>query len=146
MELGQCDGTLQGVVLWRRTAGAEPCAVKASSTVLNGRDEATYRKATRLVPTQLRRCGSWRRLTPSVRGSIKACIPHHLGSINVSLTIPDALLQSARISEAELRQEIAVLLFQRDKLTLAQASRFAHLSRLQFQLSPASHLIPMHPT
>jgi predicted HTH domain antitoxin len=55
------------------------------------------------------------------------------GRTNVSLTIPDALLQSARISEAELRQEIAILLFQRDKLTLAQASRFAHLSRLQFQ-------------
>ena len=66
------------------------------------------------------------------------------GRTNVSLTIPDALLQSARISEAELRQEIAVLLFQRDKLTLAQASRFAHLSRLQFQHLLASRQIPVH--
>ena len=66
------------------------------------------------------------------------------GRTNVSLTIPDALLQSARISEAELRQEIAILLFQRDKLTLAQASRFAHLSRLQFQHLPASRQIPVH--
>jgi len=62
----------------------------------------------------------------------------------VSLTIPDALLQSARISEAELRQEIAVLLCQHDKLTLAQASRFAHLSRLQFQHLLASRQIPVH--
>ena len=62
----------------------------------------------------------------------------------MSLTIPDALLQSARISEAELRQEIAILLFQRDKLTLAQASRFAELSRLQFQHLLASRQIPIH--
>jgi hypothetical protein len=34
------------------TEGAEPYEVKASSTVLNGGDEETYRKATRLVPTQ----------------------------------------------------------------------------------------------
>lgn len=62
----------------------------------------------------------------------------------MSLTIPDALLQSARMSEAELRQEIAVLLFQRDKLTLAQASRFAHLSGLQFQHVLASRQISVH--
>lgn len=66
------------------------------------------------------------------------------GRINVSLTIPDALLQLAQISEAELRQEIAVLLFQRDKLTLAQASRFAHLSRLKFHPLLASRQIPVH--
>ena len=64
--------------------------------------------------------------------------------MSVSLTIPDALLQSARMSEAELRQEIAVLLFERDKLTLAQASRFAHLSRHQFQHVLASRQIPVH--
>ena len=62
----------------------------------------------------------------------------------MSLTIPDALLQSARISETELRQEIAVLLSQHDKLTLAQASRFAYLSRLQFQHLLASRQIPVH--
>jgi predicted HTH domain antitoxin len=48
------------------------------------------------------------------------------------------------MSEAELRQEIAVLLFQRDKLTLAQASRFAQVSRLQFQHVLASRQIPLH--
>ena len=62
----------------------------------------------------------------------------------MSLTIPDALLQSAHMSEVELRQEIAVLLFQRDKLTLAQASRFARSSRLQFQHMLASRQIPVH--
>jgi hypothetical protein len=34
--LGQGAGTRHGVWPWRRTAGAEPCEVKASSTVLNG--------------------------------------------------------------------------------------------------------------
>jgi predicted HTH domain antitoxin len=82
----------------------------------------------------------------TVRYSGKESLPHHTieGRTSVSLTIPDALLQSARMSEAELRQEIAVLLFERDKLTLAQASRFAHLSRLQFQHVLASRQIPVH--
>jgi predicted HTH domain antitoxin len=62
----------------------------------------------------------------------------------VSLPISDALLQAAHMSEAELRQEIAVMLFQRDKLTLAQASQFAHMSRLQFQHMLASRQIPVH--
>ncbi len=35
------------------TKGAAPCAVKVACTVLNGGDEETYHKATRLVPTQL---------------------------------------------------------------------------------------------
>ena len=39
---------------WRWTKGAAPCAVQAARTVLNGGDEETYRKATRLVPTQPR--------------------------------------------------------------------------------------------
>ena len=37
---------------WRSTKGAEPCAVKAASTVLNGGDEETCGNVTRLVPTQ----------------------------------------------------------------------------------------------
>jgi hypothetical protein len=37
-----------------RSEGVEPCEVKASSTVLNGEDEETGRKALRLVLTQRR--------------------------------------------------------------------------------------------
>ena len=62
----------------------------------------------------------------------------------MSLTIPDTFLQTARISEDELRQEIAVMLFQRDKLTLAQASQFARMTRLRFQHILASRQIPVH--
>jgi hypothetical protein len=34
VELGKCEGTLQGALPWRKTAGVEPCAVKAASTVV----------------------------------------------------------------------------------------------------------------
>ena len=40
----------------------------------------------------------------------------------MSLVIPDEVLHSARMSAAELSQEVAILLFQKDKLTLGQAS------------------------
>lgn len=42
----------------------------------------------------------------------------------MSLVIPDDILRAANISARELRQEIALLLFQQDKLTPGQASEF----------------------
>jgi hypothetical protein len=45
----------------------------------------------------------------------------------MSLVVPDEILTATRMTEAEMRQEIAVMLFQREKLTLAQASRFAEM-------------------
>src|SRR5712692_2652199 len=65
--LEKCEGTLHGALPWRRTAGAEPCEVKASSTVLNGGDEETGLFRPRLVATQLPRCGC-RRGSPRAFG------------------------------------------------------------------------------
>ena len=62
----------------------------------------------------------------------------------MSILISDDILQSARLTEDEFKQEIAVLLFQKEKLTLAQASRFAGMTRLQFQHLLASRKIPVH--
>lgn len=62
----------------------------------------------------------------------------------MSLTIPPDVLISARMSEAELRQEIAVMLFQREKLTLGQASELADMDRVGFQHLLASRRIPQH--
>ena len=62
----------------------------------------------------------------------------------MSVTIPDEILQAARISEEELRLELAILLFQKDRLTLAQASGLAGLNRLRFQHLLASRGIPVH--
>ncbi len=62
----------------------------------------------------------------------------------MSLVIPDDILRAANISAGELREEIALLLFQQDKLTLGQASAFTGMSHLKFQRLLASHHIPVH--
>jgi predicted HTH domain antitoxin len=62
----------------------------------------------------------------------------------MSVTIPDDVLRTARMSEAELRREIAVMLFQRERMTLAQAARFADMDRLRFQHLLASREISVH--
>ncbi|PSR19147.1 hypothetical protein C8255_03565 [filamentous cyanobacterium CCP3] len=62
----------------------------------------------------------------------------------MSVVVPDEILASTRMTAAEMRQEIAVMLFQREKLTLAQASRFAAMHRVAFQHLLASRHIPVH--
>ena len=62
----------------------------------------------------------------------------------MSVVIPDETLQAARMSASELKQEIAILLFQKNKLTLGQASRLAELSQQRFQHLLASRNIPGH--
>jgi len=58
--------------------------------------------------------------------------------------LPDDIVQATRMTEAELRQEIAVLLFQKEKLTLSRASSLAGMNRIQFQHLLASRQIPVH--
>lgn len=60
------------------------------------------------------------------------------------LTVSDELLQTAHLTEAELLQEIAVTLFQQDRLTLGQAASFAGLAQLEMQRLLASRRIPLH--
>ena len=60
------------------------------------------------------------------------------------MTIPDSLLEAAHMSESEFRQEIAILLHQKEKITLAQASRLAEMDRLQFQHLLASRGLTVH--
>jgi predicted HTH domain antitoxin len=60
------------------------------------------------------------------------------------VTIPDELRQTARLTEAEALLELAVALFEQERLTLAQASRLAGLSRMQFQRVLADRRIPVH--
>ena len=42
----------------------------------------------------------------------------------MSLVIPNQVLQVANLSAEELMQDIAVMLFERERLTLGQASKF----------------------
>ncbi|BAZ12780.1 hypothetical protein NIES4071_46140 [Calothrix sp. NIES-4071] len=62
----------------------------------------------------------------------------------MSIVIPDEIITATRMTEAEMKQEIAVMLFQREKLTLAQASRFAGMHRVAFQHLLASRKISVH--
>jgi predicted HTH domain antitoxin len=48
------------------------------------------------------------------------------------------------MTEAELRQEIAIVLYEKEKLTLAQASRLADMDRLTFQHLLASRGLTVH--
>jgi predicted HTH domain antitoxin len=62
----------------------------------------------------------------------------------MNIVVPDEILSITRMTEAEMLQEIAVMLFQKEKLTLAQASRFAGINRIAFQHLLASRQIPVH--
>jgi predicted HTH domain antitoxin len=60
------------------------------------------------------------------------------------LTISDELVSAAHITEPELKRELALTLFQQDRLTLAQASRLAEITQLAFQRLLADRQIPIH--
>ncbi len=62
----------------------------------------------------------------------------------MSVVIPDHVMQSARLSEPEVLQELAVALFQREKLSFGQASELARLNHAEFQRLLAARRIPLH--
>ncbi len=51
----------------------------------------------------------------------------------MSAIIPDETLNACGMTEAEFKLEIAVMLFQADKLTLGQASTLAEVNKSRFQ-------------
>jgi predicted HTH domain antitoxin len=51
----------------------------------------------------------------------------------MAVLIPDETLMAAGMTEQELKQELAILLYQQQRLTLAQAARLAGMDRLQLQ-------------
>ncbi|MBV9678560.1 MAG: UPF0175 family protein [Acidobacteriaceae bacterium] len=62
----------------------------------------------------------------------------------MTLTIPDEVLRSAQLSEAELKVELALALFQQDRLTLGQAADLAQMPQLDFQRLLGSRQIAIH--
>ena len=62
----------------------------------------------------------------------------------MSVVIPDEILETTRMTELELLQELAILLYQKEKLSLGQASRLANMNRIQFQHLLASRQIAIH--
>lgn len=62
----------------------------------------------------------------------------------MSIVISDEVLQATHMTEAEFLQEIAILLYQKGKLSLGKASKLAQMGRIQFQLILASRQIPIN--
>ncbi|MBI5473235.1 MAG: UPF0175 family protein [Ignavibacteriae bacterium] len=62
----------------------------------------------------------------------------------MSISIPDDVLDSIQMSEAEIRLELAVALFAQERATLGQGGKIAGLSQLEFQRVLGSRRIPLH--
>ncbi len=62
----------------------------------------------------------------------------------MTVTLPDNLLESTRLTEAVLVCELALTLFQSERLTLGQAAQLCVLPQLEFQRLLASRRIPVH--
>lgn len=60
------------------------------------------------------------------------------------VTIPDEILTAAQLTKPELMRELAVALYQQERLTFAQASRLAEMSQRDFQRLLAGRRIPLH--
>jgi len=51
----------------------------------------------------------------------------------MAVVIPDETLYATHLTAVELKQELAVLLFQQDRLTLMQATELANMPPIPFQ-------------
>ncbi len=62
----------------------------------------------------------------------------------MTIKISDQLIQQIGMSEQELLLELAIMLFQEEKVTLAQASKLANMHQMLFQKELAKRKIPIH--
>ncbi|MBK9013315.1 MAG: UPF0175 family protein [Saprospiraceae bacterium] len=60
------------------------------------------------------------------------------------ITVPDSVVKSSGLTEAQVRLGVAISLFQMEIFTLAQAAKVAGLHRVQFQEELAMRKIPVH--
>lgn len=60
------------------------------------------------------------------------------------IEIPQDILTSARLTMEELKQEMAVFLYQQGRLSVGKAHELADMSLWQFRQLLASRLIPVH--
>ena len=62
----------------------------------------------------------------------------------MSLLIPDDLLKAAGLSEREMAVEIAILLYQQERVSRGTAARFASLDRFDLQQVMALRGVPLN--
>lgn len=60
------------------------------------------------------------------------------------MMIPSDLVRATKMTEQEILREIAVMLFEKEKLTLGQAAKLADMPQFQFQFLVGSRGISMH--
>lgn len=60
--------------------------------------------------------------------------------MQITIDLPDSL----SLTEADLRTELAIALFQQERITLGSASQLAELSQIEFQRLIASRGICVH--
>jgi predicted HTH domain antitoxin len=62
----------------------------------------------------------------------------------MSLVISDQLLETSGMNETEFMREIAIMLFQQNKISLGKASELANMHRVHFQKLLADRNINVH--
>ena len=62
----------------------------------------------------------------------------------MTIEIADSILHKSGLTESDILLQLAILLFEQEKLTLAQASELARLHKIQFQKELAKRKIPIH--
>jgi predicted HTH domain antitoxin len=62
----------------------------------------------------------------------------------MTVVISEDILYATHMTEAEFLQEVAVLLYEKEKLSLGKASKLARMPRVKFQLLLASRQIPIN--
>ena len=60
------------------------------------------------------------------------------------LELPDSVLQAFSNDENKLKLELAIMLFEKNIFTLAQAASFSNKNRIELQRELASREIPLH--
>ena len=64
--------------------------------------------------------------------------------MRITIEIPDHVAQAAQLTEAELRQELAIALFQQERITLGTTSIMSDMNQIEFQQLIASRGICVH--
>jgi len=65
-------------------------------------------------------------------------------SSTVSIEIPREIIRSTRMTPQELKQDLAILLFQQGKLSFGKAREMAGMTAWAFQQLLGSRKIPVH--
>lgn len=62
----------------------------------------------------------------------------------MNITIPDEIMNSAKLTVLQLQQELAVYLYSKNKLSFGQARKLAGMDVLQFQELLFINNVPLH--